>query len=186
MSSLLKQELLPHYTYEDYKHWEGRWELIEGVPYAMSPAPNLFHQQVSQNIARLLGNILSTQSIYFPYLPIDWQIADDTVVQPDHCILKGKPRGVKIQTPPVLVIEILSPSNALKDLELKYALYQREQVPYYVIVDPMKEMVTVHRLEKTLSDKDTPRYSSVFESRDGSFIFELEGFSFEFPFVEIW
>ena len=30
-------EYLPHYTYEDYCMWEGNWELIDGIPYAMSP-----------------------------------------------------------------------------------------------------------------------------------------------------
>ena len=42
MSSVIK--ILPYYTYEDYCHWEGRWELIDGIPYAMSPAPNPIHQ----------------------------------------------------------------------------------------------------------------------------------------------
>jgi hypothetical protein len=34
-------KILPYYTYytyEDYLHWEGRWELIDGIPYAMTPA----------------------------------------------------------------------------------------------------------------------------------------------------
>lgn len=29
-------KLLPYYTYKDYCNWEGRWELIEGIPFAMS------------------------------------------------------------------------------------------------------------------------------------------------------
>jgi hypothetical protein len=33
-------KLLPHYTYEDYCHWEGRWEVIDGISYAMIPAPS--------------------------------------------------------------------------------------------------------------------------------------------------
>ncbi|WP_301924323.1 hypothetical protein [Ferruginibacter sp.] len=37
MSSAVK--ILPHYTYEDHCQWEGRWEIIEGIPFAMSPAP---------------------------------------------------------------------------------------------------------------------------------------------------
>ncbi len=48
MSSGIK--ILPHYTYEDYCQWEGRWELIEGIPYAMSPAPVPGNQWVSSNI----------------------------------------------------------------------------------------------------------------------------------------
>jgi hypothetical protein len=35
MSDAVK--ILPHYTYHDYENWEGRWELIDGIPYAMQP-----------------------------------------------------------------------------------------------------------------------------------------------------
>ena len=30
----------PGYTVEDWKTWEGRWELINGTAYDMTPAPN--------------------------------------------------------------------------------------------------------------------------------------------------
>ncbi len=26
----------PHFTYKDYEKWEGDWEFIRGIPYAMS------------------------------------------------------------------------------------------------------------------------------------------------------
>ena len=48
--SALRIEDLPHYTYDDYVQWEGRWELINGIPYAMTPAPSVKHQLISQNI----------------------------------------------------------------------------------------------------------------------------------------
>ncbi|NPA51584.1 MAG: Uma2 family endonuclease, partial [Aquificae bacterium] len=51
---MILPKYLPHYTYEDYKNWEGRWELIDGVPYAMSPAPAPKHQIVSNKIATQL------------------------------------------------------------------------------------------------------------------------------------
>lgn len=54
----LKKEHLPNYTYEDYKHWEGKWELIHGVPYAMIPSPKIEHQEVSLNIGFQLKNLL--------------------------------------------------------------------------------------------------------------------------------
>ena len=46
-----KLEYLPYYTYEDYKEWEGDWELIEGVPYAMAPSPMKTHQALAYEIA---------------------------------------------------------------------------------------------------------------------------------------
>ena len=36
------------YTYGDYLQWtnEERWEIIDGVPYDMSPAPSTKHQEI--------------------------------------------------------------------------------------------------------------------------------------------
>jgi hypothetical protein len=48
--------ILPHYTYADYKHWEGNWELIEGIPYAISPAPLPKHQYIASNLTGELRN----------------------------------------------------------------------------------------------------------------------------------
>ena len=45
-----KEEHLPHYNYEDYKQWEGDWELIDGIPYSMAPTPNITHQELNLNI----------------------------------------------------------------------------------------------------------------------------------------
>jgi len=37
---------LPHYTYEDYKHWEGDWELINGIAYAMTKVSQIKLQDI--------------------------------------------------------------------------------------------------------------------------------------------
>jgi len=39
----LKLEDLPRYCYEDYKNWDSNWELIYGVPYAISSAQKFGH-----------------------------------------------------------------------------------------------------------------------------------------------
>ena len=49
-----QEEYLPNYNYEDYKHWKGEWELIDGIPYAMAPAPNITHQEINLNLVYLL------------------------------------------------------------------------------------------------------------------------------------
>ncbi len=46
----LVNKILPHYTYDDYVHWEGHWELIEGHPIAMSPLPIPEHQRVASEL----------------------------------------------------------------------------------------------------------------------------------------
>lgn len=35
----LKEEYLPYYTIMDYISWDGKWELISGITYAMASAP---------------------------------------------------------------------------------------------------------------------------------------------------
>jgi hypothetical protein len=78
--------ILPHYTYEDYCLWEGRWEIIDGIPYAMSPAPSMRHQLITGNIIRELGNSVVDSKCCGNckvYNFIDVKITEDTVVQPD-------------------------------------------------------------------------------------------------------
>jgi hypothetical protein len=36
-----------HYTVTDWEKWNDQWELIDGMPYCMSPAPSIRHQQLN-------------------------------------------------------------------------------------------------------------------------------------------
>jgi hypothetical protein len=60
MSSAAK--ILPHYTYHEWEQWEGQWELIEGIPYAVSPLPVPKHQK----IAMALGSEFTKKYLDFP------------------------------------------------------------------------------------------------------------------------
>src|ERR1700724_3853005 len=91
MSALVS--ILPHYTYDDYRLWEGRWEIIDGIPYAMSPAPSLRHQLVTGNIIGELRNALKSTECNEAckvYNFIDLKISEDTVVQPDVSVVCGE------------------------------------------------------------------------------------------------
>lgn len=48
------------FTYSDYITWTDseRWELIDGEPYAMSPAPSRVHQEYIGEIFLQIGNYL--------------------------------------------------------------------------------------------------------------------------------
>ena len=46
----IADKIIPHYTYDDWVHWEGKWELIEGHPIAMSPTPVPAHQRVAAEL----------------------------------------------------------------------------------------------------------------------------------------
>lgn len=48
---------------------------------------------------------------------------------------------------PTIVIEILSPSTAFRDLNQKLWLYQKHNVKEYWIVDPKVNTITIHNFE---------------------------------------
>ncbi len=81
MSSAIK--ILPYYTYEDYVHWEGKWELIEGFPLAMSPAPIPKHQIFSASLIALFHAELRKCNECLVTTPIDFKISEDTILRPD-------------------------------------------------------------------------------------------------------
>ncbi len=147
MSSPVK--ILPHYTYEDYCQWEGRWELIDGIPYAMSPAPIPQHQLVGGNIIYELKDAIKRAKCKNckVYEFIDVKIFEDTIVQPDVLIV-CKPITKKfLDFPATLVVEILSPATALKDRNSKYALYEEMGIKYFLIIDVDKRSIEINTLD---------------------------------------
>ena len=170
----------PHYKLQDYELWEGRWELIEGIPYAMSPAPSIRHQSVSTKISWQLTNLLRNCQTCQALLPIDWRIAEDTVVQPDNLVVCGEVTGQYLTRAPEIIFEILSPSTASKDRNLKFELYEREGVKYYVIVDPETQ---VAKLYQRFADG---RYVKQIDAEKQQFVFELGDCQLAFDFSLIW
>lgn len=139
----------PHYTYEDYCQWEGNWELIEGMPYAMSPAPVPAHQSVSALLSFEFVKALKKCKKCKVFQPLDWKITEDTVVQPDLLVVCGKIEKKFLDFVPELIIEILSPSTASKDRGEKMELYQSKQVKYYLIVDPQFKKLEIYQYLNT-------------------------------------
>ena len=45
----------PRYIYEDYKLWQGDWELIDGYPFAMVPSPYGKHQKIMSRILSIFN-----------------------------------------------------------------------------------------------------------------------------------
>ncbi len=129
----------PHYCIEDYLRWEGDWELWDGIPVSMSPAPNFFHQTVGMKLGAVLVNQLSSSSCPDGCVAVyesDWHVDSTTVVRPDLMVVCEKPQGQWITNRPELAVEILSPSTRHKDLTAKRELYATNGVPFYLIVDP--------------------------------------------------
>jgi len=179
----LKLEDLPYYTYDDYKNWEGNdWELIYGQAYCLSPAPILKHQSVSSKIARYLEEALEGCEQCQALLPVDWKIAQDTVVQPDNSVICHEPQNeAYISKAPKIIFEILSKSTAKKDKGLKYNLYEQEGVSYYIIVDAEERIAKVYELKEG-------RYIKVCDASDEVVTFDIKecNKTVTFDFSKIW
>ncbi len=139
---------IPHYTYEDWVRWEGRWELIDGVPIAMSPMPMPEHQRLSGELITELNLAIRKSGCKGckVYQPIDYKIAEDTIFEPDILIVCGIINKSYLDFTPALIIEILSNSTEQKDRGVKYDYYEQQGVKYYLIVDWKKKVIEIYEL----------------------------------------
>lgn len=117
-----------------------RHEIIDGEHF-VNPAPNLYHQEVSRHIQFQLYTQIELADLgKVMNAPVDLQLSDHDIVQPDLVIVTKSRKHIltpiKIKGIPDLVVEILSPSNPRHDLETKRRLYENASIPEYWIVSP--------------------------------------------------
>lgn len=146
------QRFRPNYTVDHYRTWKGDWELIDGVPSAMTPSPSPLHQLVAKGLVTQLDNSLlknkdcgDCEVVY----ELDWFVDDYTVLRPDIAIVCGFDINQPLTKAPWLIIEIISPSSGLVDRHTKFEIYEEEQVPYYIIVDPLREHYQIFALQNS-------------------------------------
>jgi Uma2 family endonuclease len=79
--------------------------------------------------------------------PLDVILAEDTGVQPDLLVAPRADFTEKnLPGPPLLAVEVLSPSTRSIDLLLKRERYERAGVPSYWVVDPVEPSLTAWEL----------------------------------------
>jgi Uma2 family endonuclease len=156
-SAAIQQE--QKYTFADYRQWpeNERWELFEGVPYAMA-TPQRIHQeivvQMSAQIVQFLRDQTSCRSYVAPFnvrLPRRNEADDkiDTVVEPDVVVVCDRSKLDKYgcRGAPDWIVEVLSPSTALRDMNSKRSLYEQHGVKEYWIVHPTDRWIMVYQLD---------------------------------------
>jgi len=118
-----------------------RYELLDGI-LVVSPAPSPVHQRASFRLSMLLHAALPPGVEILP-APLDVELADDTVLQPDLVVALTNDfteRG--LSAPPVLAVEVLSPSSRGIDLLLKKDRLERAGCAHYWVVDPLEPSLT--------------------------------------------
>lgn len=128
-----------------------RYELLDGV-LIVSPRPTTIHQFVAMRLLRVLADACPEDLCVVPEPAVE--LGPQTEFDPDLVVVRmDQIGGAKFTEPPLLVVEIRSPSTALIDLNRKKAAYERFGVPSYWIVNP---------------DPPQPELT-VFELRDGHY-----------------
>lgn len=159
ITELSQLDLNKTYTYADYLRWKfkERVELIKGKILEMSPAPNTKHQKISLNFTIQLHRYFENTGCGLFIAPFDVRLPRHnerneeilTVVQPDLCVIcdQSKLDEKGCHGAPDLIVEILSPGNARKELKSKFDLYEKAGVTEYWVVNPSEETVLVNVLE---------------------------------------
>ena len=127
-----------------------RHELIDGEHF-VSPSPATAHQEISKRLFRALDAHVERHRLgEVLYAPFDIKLSAWTVLVPDLVFFTAARFADVVNekhavAAPDLVVEILSPGTRRRDLGRKRAVYDREGVGEYWIVDPDAHTITVLR-----------------------------------------
>lgn len=121
-------------------------ELIQGE-LVVSPTPIPAHQDAVGNAYALLKQIAKAIGGKAFVAPLEVYFDDDNVPQPDVMWIAPARLHVigekRLEGPPDLIVEVLSPGTAKNDKETKFRLYEKYRVREYWIVDPVHRLVDV-------------------------------------------
>ena len=176
----LADRYLPYYTVEERNKWQGDWELIEGIPYALA-SPSLQHQRIVKNLLVEINKYLENCDISeCEVIPdVDYYISEDTVVRPDIMVICGSLKE-KITTTPKIIFEVVSPNSVRMDEHIKFELYEREGVEYYCLVYSVED-----RKHVKIFHLENGKYRKVFETIDEIFEFSINSCKLSVDFSKI-
>jgi Uma2 family endonuclease len=144
---------LRHWTYDEFasRPDDGkRYEVIAGE-LVVSSSPRPQHQRASMRLSYALEGFTQEHGLGELYpAPIDVLLSTDDYLVPDLVFVRTERAdivtGRGIEGAPDLVVEIISPSSALRDRGLKRERYARFGVPLYWVVDVELGHVEVYHL----------------------------------------
>jgi len=146
------------YSYADYLSWEidEMVEIIRGKVFKWTAAPSRIHQKIISDLNTAINNFLKGKPCEVYPAPFDVRLPNKsnkdeeiyTVVQPDISVIcdRSKLDDAGCLGAPDLIVEILSPSNNKKELQLKYEVYLESGVKEYWILQPIGQNLLIYTL----------------------------------------
>jgi Uma2 family endonuclease len=122
-----------------------RYELLDGE-LLVTPSPRVRHQNVAGELYHLLRLAVPAGLRLLP-APMDVRFGPRRQLQPDLLVVHDEGLdAVRVESVPLLVVEILSPGTRARDQVTKRRAYEQEGVASYWIVDPKKPALTALEL----------------------------------------
>ncbi len=149
MSALAKQKM----TVDEFLAWaegrEGRYELIEGEVFAMSPQ-RVSHAVIKLNAVNALGAAIRKSGKDCHALPdgLTVRVNKHTAFEPDALVYCGKAAPMNaVEIPnPVIVVEVISPGSQYIDTGIKLRGYfQIPSIIHYLVIDPERNLLIHHQ-----------------------------------------
>lgn len=152
------------YTFEEYLEYHDntdlKYELVNGELIPM-PTPSGLHADIMVFLFKQFDKEIER-------LGLDWKVRPGNIGVrtsfnksriPDLVIITESQRqevremtSAVLKSPPLLVVEIVSPGNAIDDYRYKQSEYAVREIPEYWIVDPFEAKVSVLKLVYGLYD----------------------------------
>ena len=123
-----------------------KYELLDGKVYAMA-RPSINHVNIAGNVYLLFRNFLKGKKCQV-FMEADVHLSEKDTVVPDVMIICNKDIIKKngIHGVPDLIVEVLSPSTAERDISYKKDLYAQHGVKEYWIISQAERSIQVYIL----------------------------------------
>ena len=145
------QELRYDWTYSDYARLPddgNRYEVIDGE-LLVTPSPSPLHQRVGARLLMALDPFVERHHLGLVIPDVDLLFRTGQFLRPDLLVVPESGRdGITdrgIETAPLLVVEILSPTSGAIDRVKKPARYGDFAIPEYWVLDPEERCAWVWR-----------------------------------------
>jgi Uma2 family endonuclease len=153
------QPAVRRWTYEEFARLPNdgnRYEVIGGELF-VTPAPTPLHQKVLTRLITALDSFAEAHGLGEVFAPIDVLFGEGDYLEPDLVFVSRDRMGIvsdrAAEAAPDLVVEILSPTTALRDRGIKRERYARFGVSEYWIVDVQRCRIERYMLQ---DDPDRP------------------------------
>jgi Uma2 family endonuclease len=158
MPAIRKKDPPAKMNFEQFIEWaearEGRWELHDGVPVrlhdpARGQSERFAHLRVKARVFRILDDAISSNKLDCEVVPDGATVVidDEVSYEPDALVYCGKRMGDDdiVVPDPLIIVEVLSPSTAWKDIGDKLVDYFKlPSLAHYLIIDPRNKRIMHH------------------------------------------